>query len=595
MRRGADGGTRAAISTGCHITGARNFDHGRCGSLRPTVRLVFLTDCAPRRVAGSAAAIIDCPHLPSSEPIQLRERQLSALREILGIFRRRLLILVGVTFVVTGAIVGLSATREKQYTATAKLLFRDPGLDQKLFGAQAVVTPRDPTRDAATNVSLVGLDTVFERAAAALGDGTTDDDIADHVEIAAVGQADVVSVAARDHEPAVAAKLANTVAQQYIRFRRDADRAKIDEAVSVVRQRLSQLLGPARNGAEGASVKRQIDELRVLRSLQTGNAELVQPAKTPEDPSSPKPVRDGLLGLLLGGLLAIGLAVLVDRLDGRLRTRDEAATLFERPILAEIGYSKQLRDEVVHGLALIGRERDAFRGLHTNLRYFDIDQDIRSLLITSSAPGDGKSTIVRYLAATAAASDVSVVLVEADLRRPTLVRIYEGLKDRGLTDVLADQVPVEDVVQQLPISIGGLPDPGRTLDVITSGSVPPNPTDLLESSRMRDVLSELEESYDLVIVDCSPLTVVPDAIPIVNLVSGVIVVVREGKTTTAKTRQLRSLLDNMSITPLGVVINDASGQDGVYGNYYDHSAQSNGSGSPLGEAEATSRWSALRR
>ena len=247
---------------------------------------------------------------------------------------------------------------------------------------------------------------------------------------------------ATDPEPDFAATLANTMARQYIEFRRAADRSKITDAVDLVRRQLNALSPERRAGTDGQSAAERIEELQLLASLQTGNAELVQPAQIPRTPSSPRPLRNTFVALLLGLIAGVIFAVLRDRIDRRLRHGNDAEAILERPILGSIPDSRSLRKPNPGSLTLAGAEADAFRALRTNLRYFAIDDDVKSMLVTSSAPGDGKSTIARYLAATAAASNDRVVLLEADLRRPTLHSALPALAPTGLTDVLAGSVPL---------------------------------------------------------------------------------------------------------------------------------------------------------
>ncbi|HEX8157781.1 MAG TPA: CpsD/CapB family tyrosine-protein kinase [Solirubrobacteraceae bacterium] len=400
---------------------------------------------------------------------------------------------------------------------------------------------------------------------------------------------------ATDPQPAFAADLANTIAEQYIEFRRAADRSKITDAITLVRRQFDALNTRQRDGPEGRSAKERVQQLETLASLQTGNAELVQPAEAPRTASSPKTVRNTISALLLGLLIGALVAVLLDRIDRRLRHRNDAEGIFERPILGAIPESRALRKTKTDGLHLGGVEGEAFRALRTNLRYFAIDQDVKSMLITSSAPGDGKSTIARYLAATSAASGVRVILIEADLRRPVLQDALPMLEDHGLTDVLAGDASLTDVIQQVSLQVpgrGGGDEPApKTLDVMTAGPIPPNPTDLLESDRMNDLLAELEVRYDLVIIDSSPLTVLPDAVPLAHRVSGVVIVIREGKSTSAGARNLRKQLDNLQITPLGIIINASSPtDDGGYYGYYGY-----GTPQPAAVAQSTNGSGASRR
>lgn len=528
------------------------------------------------------------PPRPGAAPLEE-----SPLRDVIAALRRRAMIIVIAIVALPAGALAYSLNSEDQYTATAKLLFRDPGFDQKLLGGPVLAPSVDPAREAATNIGLVSLDTVSGRAAESSKIRTralSPAQIRDKVTVAAQGQSNVVAVSAVDGDPQFAATLANTISRQYILFRRDADRSKINQALRLVQRQLRELSPAQREATQGRSLRQQVDQLRVLAALQTGNAELVQKAEPPLTASSPKPVRNAILALILGLMIGIGLALLLDRLDRRLRDRDDAARLLGRPVVGAIPTSSALRSARRDALHLDGEEAEAFRALRANLRYYDIDRDIRSLLVTSSAPGDGKSTVARYLAATAAAAGVRTILVEADLRRPTLGALFPKLRPAGLSDVLSDQASLATAISQLPVSMAGAKS-GRTLDVIVAGTPPPNPTDLLESGRMRAVLADLEQRYELVVVDSSPVTVVPDSIPVLRQVSGVLVVTRECKSTSVDVRRLRGQLEHLGVTPLGLVMNGTAPiVKDAYRGYYAYEPPA---GTPAGGAGRPPRWGAL--
>ncbi len=539
---------------------------------RPPLRSVRDRVTAPLQAAAQTAA--------QDEPV---------VRALLSSLRRRLNVLLIVAIALPAGALAFSLNAEKQYTASAKLLFRDPGFDSKVFGGQVLSPSVDPAREAATNLGLVSLETVVQRASRVIKSRVmTADDIRAKVAIAAEGQSNVIDVSATDGDPVFASKLANTVAREYIVFRRNADREKIAQASALVEQQLAALPADQRSGSQGMQLSKQVDQLKVLGALQTGNAELVQRAETPSSPSAPNTARNVILALVLGLVIGVGLALLLDRLDRRLHDRDDIEALVGRPVLGVIPESTSLRADHGDTMHLGGREAEAFRTLRANLRYYDIDRDIRSLLVTSSAPGDGKSTVARYLAATAAAANVNVVLVEADLRRPTLNGIYPVLRARGLSEVLTDQAELTQAIQRMPVSIAGAPT-GKTLDVLGAGSPPPNPTDLLESDRMRAVLDELHARYDLVIVDSSPITIVPDSIPVLSQVSGVLLVMRESKSTSVGARRIRDQLAHLGITPLGIVMNGTPAEEdkAAYGYYAYEPEVTNGSNNGAARSRLT--------
>ena len=492
----------------------------------------------------------------------------SSVATILHVLRRRVRTVAASILILTGLAVVLSLTQQKEYTAAASLLFRDPQLDQKLFGSTFLAPSTDPEREGATNVELVSLPVVAERTERRLpGVGKVQDKVA----IKPEGQSDVVSLEATDETPRIAAQIANTFANEYIAFRRDADRAKTREAQGLVRRQIERLDPPDRAGSQGRSLRQRADQLQILASLQTGNAERAERAEIPSSPSSPKVARNIGLGLLLGLVLGVALALMRERLDRRIRDPKEMEAVFERPILGAIPETRAL-SKSQSGTDLSTQEAESFRMLRANLRYFNIDRDIKSVLITSAAPGDGKTTVTWNLASAAGAAGSKVLLIEADLRHPRLGAALGLHPTHGLSTVLAGDAQLNDAVQQIAVSGSQRTGSPRTIDVLLSGPLPPNPTDLIESERMHALIETAEAKYDLVVIDTPPTSVVPDAIPIVRRVGGVIVVGRLGKSTRVSVAHLRDQLRNLDAPTLGVVVNglgsDAEGYGYGYGYGY---------------------------
>lgn len=528
---------------------------------------------APREIKIEIRANEQTPMAaePYAEPA--RQDDSGDLERILTVLRRRAGLIVLCTLLTATAAVVFSLLQEKQYTATASLLFRDPGFSKTLFGGEGVsLTGTDATRQAATNVQLVGLGVISERTAESLGGDLTGDQVKSSIKVAAEGQSDVVTIKATDPDPQQAQAMANTFAQEFIDFRAEADRTKLLDAKKLAERQYNRLSEEERDGPRGAQLSRGAERLGILASLQTGNAELVQSAEVPSSPSSPQPRRNGVLGFIVGLMLGVGLAFLFERLNRRLRDPEEAQEAYGLPVLGTIPESKAIAEsnEGISVPTLPFGETEAFRMLRASLRYFDVDEGIKTVLITSATAQEGKSTVAWNLA-NAAATSGRVLLLETDLRNPSLSRQHGISTGPGLAEVLTHQVELADAIQTPPASQPSETDGDtpHSLDVIVGGTVPPHPATLLESQSLVDLISSLRSRYDLVIVDTAPIGVVADSFPLLKLVDGVLLVARMGRTSRESARSTAKTLRQLNAPLLGVVTNGLKiGRRGKYGYGY---------------------------
>lgn len=486
--------------------------------------------------------------------------QEGVIEQALRIVRRRKLIVLQAAIAVPLLALLLSLLQNKQYTATATLLFRQP--PSSLSGANVI----DPTREAATNGKLVGLPVIAEGAAKALGHDFSGSEIFSAVSVEPSNEADTATISATSGSPSRAATIANAYGQAYIRFRREADRAQVENAIEIAEASLAKLPPTARAGSEGEALGRQLDQLRLTQALQTGGAELVQRASPPTHPSSPKPALNVALGVVLGLLLGFGVAALLERIDRRIRKVEELEEIYGLPILARIPRSQGLAARKAERLASQTVEGEAFRMLRTNLRFFDVDRGLRSVLMVSPAEGDGKSTIARGLATTMAEMGDDVVLVEADLHKAGEYRDVAGAPVRGLSNVLAG-MSLESALLNVDLPKSGSGE-ARSLTILPSGPVPPNPQELLESDRMREVLAQLRESFGLVVLDSPALSAVGDVLTLAPEVSGIVVVGGLGKTTRDEAQELRKQFSLLGRQPIGVIANFVEPDRGRYSHYY---------------------------
>ena len=487
-------------------------------------------------------------------------REEGAIEQAIRIVRRRKWIVLQALIAVPLMALALSVRQDKQYTATATLLFRDTP------AALSESTVIDPTREAATNSQLVALPVVAAQAAEELNDGITTDEFLESIEVTPSENADTATVSATTDSATRSAQIANAYGNAYITFRREADRAQVQSAIDLAEESYGALTPAEREGSEGSELKNRLDQLKIDQALQTGGAELVQSAEPPSEPSSPDTTRNVLFGIVLGALLGFGLAALLERIDRRVRSVEEMEELYELPLIGRIPRSRALAGESDEGIGGHTPEGGAFRILRANLRYFGVDEDLHTILIVSPEQGDGKSTVARGLAMTMAEMGDDVVLIEADLRKGSEYRRITGEPAAGLSDVLSG-TPLEQVL------IGAqVPSPNqeemRSLTVLPSGTVPPNPSELLESERMADVLAALRDSFDVVILDSPALGAVSDALALVPSSSEIVVVGGLGKTNRDAALEMRKQFSLLDKQPIGVIVNFAESERGKYSHYY---------------------------
>ncbi len=364
----------------------------------------------------------------------------------------------------------------------------------------------------------------------------------------------------------MAARIANTYVQDYILFRRRADQSQLAQAEQLVKAQVAEIPPSQANSSLAQSLRSRSYELSLVASLQTGDAEPVQTADPPKSPSSPIPLADALIGLALGLIIAGLLVFALERFDRRIKSIEEVEELLGVPIIGMIPASQSLRESPAAGTL---REQEAFRMVRAQLRYFDVDRDIRRILITSADSGEGKSTLsLNLVRAAASGDDRRILLIEAELRRPSVGRMIGLGPLAGLAELLSHSQDLASGLRELVVSPGQPDDEliPAGFDVLVAGTPPPNPLELLESRRMSELLELADSMYDLVIIDTPPIAVVGDAIALVHQMDGVVVVTRIGYTRRDHAISVIKQLRHLRAQLLGVVVNGVrSGQSDYYG------------------------------
>lgn len=514
------------------------------------------------------------------------------LEQILSILRRRAPLIALCFLLVAGSAFAFSKQQTKQYTATASLVFDNNQLNQQVAGLTAVNSSTQQSQQS-TNVKLVELGDTANQTAKLLGGGLTGAQIKDDLRVSAQGESNVVDVAATATSPLLAADIANTYTGQFVDAQQSADHKYFSSALALVNKQLAALSPQQRIGSQGLALQDRAQSLEILAELQSSNAQIAQAATAPTAPSSPKVALNTVFGGIFGLLLGLTLAFLLERLDRRIKDPDDLERIFKLPLLAMIpdspAYARRSSQGAGEGRALLpSREVEVFRLLRARLRYFNVDRDLRLMLVTSADSGDGKTTVVENLAEAAASTGGRVLVIEADLRRPSIAERLLLRRAPGLAEVLVNTSTVEDAIQvtQATSASGGFAATSGTLSVLTAGTPPPNPAELIESHAMEHLLEWAAENYDLVLLDTPPLSVVPDAIPLLHRVHGVVIVSRLGKNTREGATRMREELASLGAPLLGVVANGFKVRDTPgYGYYFPPDAGYEPNGTTVHEAE----------
>jgi succinoglycan biosynthesis transport protein ExoP len=470
-----------------------------------------------------------------------------------GLLRRRYLVMLPFLLIPIAALV-FSLRQEERFTASAALLFSDTD----------VVASSEPAREAATNVQLLSLEEIQRGVRQRLGGEAS----AQEVDAKQEGEANVLTISATDPSPERAARTANAYAGAYVDFRRSSARRELMAEQRFVAREIERLGNSQRDRARGRVLRERLRRLEFDLARERGGARIVEAATPPGSPSSPKPVRNTVIGGIVAVFLALLAALLFERLDPRMVTPKEVERTLGRPILGLIRKSRALARTPVGGHP-DPADVDDFLALRANLRYMDADRRIRSVLVTSGLEGDGKTTIAWNLAWVAAGRDTRVLFVEGDLRHPTLARALGLDSERNLVGVLDGTADLADVTQEvaLPSAENGR-QPPRIMTVALAGVAPTRSTDALAWERLGAALRRAERDFDLIVIDTAPILLVPDAIPLLSQVGGVIVVGRLRSTPRTALARLREQLDTVGAPTLGAVVNSV-GRDTAYAYGYD--------------------------
>jgi tyrosine-protein kinase len=287
--------------------------------------------------------------------------------------------------------------------------------------------------------------------------------------------------------------------------------------------------------------------VRLAEATSTSNVVQMEAAYPSEIPVRPKTVRNTIMGAVFGFFLAVGLVILIDIMDDTLNPENVTKEL-GLPVLGVIARYHSDSDTPIVQSEPRSPISEAFRSLRTNIQFTSVDHPLRSLLVTSPSPQDGKSTVAVNLGASLAQSGFRVAIIEADLRRPQIHKRLSLGNRQGISGVFVQpQVVLNGALQKTSV---------ENLYALTSGTIPPNPSELLGSEKMQEIIRKVNEQADFVLLDTPPVTAVTDAVVLASRVDGVLLVVKPGSTKLAACKQTVEQLERVGAHILGVVLND---------------------------------------
>jgi len=476
-----------------------------------------------------------------------------------------------IAFALVGLLVALaiSFTATKQYAASTQVLVQ-PSTQASALGS--TVQPVTPT-DVQTMLQLVTSAPVTSAVRGQLGSAPS-------VTASEVAQTNVISITAISTVPARAATIANAYAKAFVADQQTVALKNLTSAESQLRgqiksiaKQIKQLHGTAGTASEQtalinqqAVLSEQLTQMQVNGSAETGGLTVVTPAETPTSPSSPKPTENGLLGLAAGLILGLAAAFLRESLDDAVASKETAEEYGGATVLAAVpmvnSWKKRDKPLVVSLARPMSPAAEAYRSLRTSLQFARQERDLHTILVTSPAAAEGKTSTLSNLGAMFAQAGQRVVLVSCDLRKPRLGEFF-GLDERlGLTTAILGEQPVDQLIQPVPGD--------DNLWLLGSGQMPPNPAELLNGRRIQEVFKTLRGIFDLVLIDSPPVLPVTDAVVLAKDVDATLLIVAAGQTSRSSLQRAAEKLAQVNARVVGLVLNETSRQAGGYGYGYQY-------------------------
>lgn len=451
---------------------------------------------------------------PSDAPFEERQTD---IREYLRMFRRRWWLAALTLLACVGAAVGATMLQPKIYEGRTRLFVGQQTISRSDIQFAQGLTQTSLALVKSYSEAIKSLP-LAQDVVTRLGLQQDPQALLDQVTAAPVGETQIIRLTYTDRSPQRAEEVTNALAEAFIAAIQRIDRQSTGEAAVQV--------------------------------------SVLEPAVRPTSPSSPKPVRNAAAGVLLGLVLAWGVVLLAERLDATVKGRQDAEEISGLPALALVPTVKTKSGQLLRAAGSSAGE--AFKLLRTAIRFMGSADTVKVLAVSSPEAGDGKTTTAYNLAAAFAESGVVTVLIEADMRKPSLARQLH-VSGRGLAAYLTGTTTMKGLVQRTPTP---------NLFLVPSGPTPSHPPELLGSTRMGKLVRSLSKEAGIVILDTPPVLAVSDAIALTPMVDGMVLVVRAGKTGKERIREALRVLGGVGAPVMGLVLNSIDDSAGYYGYGY---------------------------
>jgi Mrp family chromosome partitioning ATPase/capsular polysaccharide biosynthesis protein len=507
------------------------------------------------------------------------------LRDYALILWRRRWIVILVAILAPVAAVAVSTRHTPAYRASSEVLLQNTNLAASLAGVNNTSSASTPAWLDQTQAALASVPAVAQGALSmARVKDMTAAQLLDHSSVTAASNSDLLRFTVTSGDPALARKLATDYARFYTIYRRKIDTGSISRLLGEAQSHLANLRASGdTHSTLYASLLNKVQTLQTLVALQTSNASVIRAAEAAPQ-VSPRPLRDGALGLVLGLILGIGLAFLRETLDTRVRSAQEISDGLALPLLARIPEPPKRLASKRQLAALAepaGPAAESFRLLRTNLEFASLQHPVRSILVTSALQGEGKSTTAANLAVALAQAGRRTILVDLDLRAPSLHRFFDLDPSIGLTNVCLAERTIEQALRPVVVTSEGRwlanhHDVGQTwngnggaqstetvplLEVLATGPLPPDPGEFVGTPVVADLLGELVRRSQIVVIDAPPLLSVVDALTLSPRVDGLLIVANRTMLRRPLLREIHHRLDSVPVAKLGFVLAGAEAEE----------------------------------